>query len=167
VPTTDSRHGLTTYPNLLPQTEVMRLNQVWVADVTSMRLPHGFAYLAALLDAYSRKVIGWALSRWIDAAPTLQALDHALATRRAESGLIHHSDRGVQYASSAYGERLHEHGIRISMAARGNPFENAQADSFFKTLQSEEVLPVSGRCMVREPPSVEQWGTRSTGKRLP
>jgi putative transposase len=139
VPTTDSQHGLTTYPNLLLETEVTQLNQVWVADITYIRLWHGFAYLAALLDAFSRKVVGWALSRWIDTALTLQALDHALATRPVEPGLIHHSDRGVQYASSAYVERLQEHGIQISMAARGNPYENAQAESFFKTLKSEEV----------------------------
>ena len=139
VPTTDSRHGLTTYPNLLLATEVTRLNQVWVADLTYIRLPRGFVYLAAILDAYSRKVIGWALSRWLDTALTLQALDHALATRVVEAGLIHHSDRGVQYASSAYVERLQEHGIQISMAARGNPYENAQAESFFKTLKGEEV----------------------------
>ena len=139
VPTTDSRHGLTTYPNLLLQTEVTRLNQVWVADITYIRLPRSFAYLAALLDAYSRKVIGWALSRWIDTTLTLQALDQALATRPVEPGLIHHSDRGVQYASSAYVERLQEHGLQISMAAPGNPYENAQAAAFFKTLKSEEV----------------------------
>jgi putative transposase len=139
VPTTDSRHGLTTYPNLLLQTEVRRLNQVWVADITSIRLPRRFAYLAAILDACSRKVIGWALSRWIDTALTLQALDQALATRPAEPELIHHSARGVPYASSAYVERLQEHGIQISMAAPGNPYENAQAEAFFKTLKSEEV----------------------------
>jgi transposase InsO family protein len=139
VPTTDSRHGLTTYPNLLLETEVTQLNQVWVADITYIRLPRTFAYLAALLDAFSRKVVGWALSRWIDTALTLQALDHALATRPVEPGLLHHSDRGVQYASSAYVERLQERGIQVSMAARGNPYENAQAESFFKTLKSEEV----------------------------
>ena len=139
VPTTDSRHELTTYPNLLLETEVTQLNQVWVADITYIRLPRSFAYLAALLDACSRKVVGWALSRWIDTALALQALDHALATRPVEPGLIHHSDRGVQYASSAYVERLQERGIQGSMAARGNPYENAQAESFFKTLKSEEV----------------------------
>ena len=139
VPTTHSQHGLTTYPNLLLAMEVTQLNQVWVADITYIRLLHGFAYLAALLDAFSRRVVGWALARSIDTALTLQALAHALATRPVEPGLIHHSDRGVQYASRAYVERLHEHGIQISMAARGNPYENAQAESFFKTLKSEEV----------------------------
>lgn len=139
VPTTDSGHGLATYPNLLQQTAVSGLNQVWVADITYIRLPRGFAYLAAILDAYSRKVIGWALSRWIDTALTLQALDYALATRPVAAGLIHHSDQGVQYASRAYVERLQEHRIQISMAARGNPYENAQAESFFKTLKREMV----------------------------
>ena len=138
-PTTDARHGLTTYPNLLVDTEVRGLNQVWVADITYIRLPHGFAYLAAILDAYSRKVVGWALSRWINTALTLHALDQALAARRVEPGLMHHSDRGVQYASSVYVARLQAHGIQISMAARGNPYENAQAESFFKTLKREEV----------------------------
>jgi putative transposase len=139
VPTTDSGHGLTTYPNLLLATKVTGLNQVWVADITYIRLLRGFAYLAALLDGYSRRVVGWALSRWIDTALTLQALDHALATRSVKPGLIHHSDRGVQYAATAYVERLQEHGLQVSMAARGNPYENAQAESFFKTLKSEEV----------------------------
>ena len=139
VPTTDSGHDLTTYPNLLRQTTVSGLDQVWVADITYIRLPRGFAYLAAILDAFSRRVIGWALSRWIDTALALQALDHAVASRAVAPGLIHHSDRGVQYASSAYVERLHAHDIQISMAARGNPYENAQAESFFKTLKSEEV----------------------------
>jgi transposase InsO family protein len=139
LPTTDSQHGLATYPNLLLETEVTALNQVWVADITYIRLLRGFAYLAAILDAFSRRVVGWALSRWIDTVLTLRALDHALATRPVERGLIHHSDRGVQYASSAYVKRLRERGLQVSMAARGNPYENAQAESFFKTLKSEEV----------------------------
>jgi putative transposase len=139
VPTTDSKHGRATYPNLLLETEVTALNQVWVADITYIRLLRGFAYLAAILDAFSRRVVGWALSRWIDTALTLRALDRALATRPVERGVIHHSDRGVQYASSAYVERLRERGLQVSMAARGNPYENAQAESFFKTLKSEEV----------------------------
>jgi len=104
-----------------------------------VRLPRGFAYLAAILDAFSRKVIGWALSRWIDTTLTLQALDGALATRQVPAGLVHHSDQGVQYVSTPYVARLREHGIAISMAAKGNPYENAQAESFFKTLKREEV----------------------------
>jgi transposase InsO family protein len=139
VPTTDSRHGLPTYPNLLRGLAVTGLHQVWVADITYIRLPRGFAYLAALLDAFSRKVVGWAFSRWIDTALTLQALDRALAHRPVPPGLIHHSDQGVQYAATAYVERLAAHGIAISMAATGNPYQNAQAESFFKTLKREEV----------------------------
>jgi hypothetical protein len=104
---------------------------------TQLRLPSGAP--GRLQPPYSRKVIGWALSRWIDTALTLQALDHALATRSVEPRLIHHSDRGMQYASSANVARLQERGIQISMAARGSPYENAQAESFFKTLKSEEV----------------------------
>lgn len=139
VTTTDSRHELGNYPNRIKGLVVTRLNQVWVADLTYVRLARGFVYLAAILDACSRKVIGWALSRWIDTAVALRALEHALATRKVSAGLIHHSDHGVQYASGAYVARLQEHGIAISMAAIGNPYENAQAESFFKTLKTEEV----------------------------
>jgi putative transposase len=121
VTTTDSAHGLATFPNLLRQVTVARLNQIWVADITYIRLPHGFVYLAAILDAHSRTVIGWALSRWIDTNLTLQALDAALATRSPLPGLIQHSDRGVQYASSAYVARLADQGMLGSMSGRGNP----------------------------------------------
>jgi putative transposase len=139
VTTTDSRHELGSYPNRIKDLVVSRLNQVWVADLTYVRLPRGFVYLAAILDAFSRKVIGWALSRWIDTALAMRALEHALATRVVSAGLIHHSDHGVQYASLAYVGRLEEHGITLSMAAIGNPYENAQAEAFFKTLKTEEV----------------------------
>lgn len=139
VPTTDSAHGLATYPNLVKTATVAGLDEVWVADITYVRLPRAFAYLAAILDAFSRKVVGWAFSRWIDTTLTLQALERALASRSVTPGLIHHSDRGVQYASGAYVARLRAHGVRISMAAVGNPYENAQAEAFFKTLKSEEV----------------------------
>jgi transposase InsO family protein len=139
VPTTDSRHDQPTYPNLLKETVVSALHQVWVADITYIRLRQAFVYLAAILDAYSRKVVGWALSRWIDTALTLAALERTLRTRPIAPGLIHHSDQGVQYAASAYVARLQAHQIRISMAAVGNPYENAQAEAFFKTLKTEEV----------------------------
>lgn len=139
VPTTDAQHRGGTYPHLLHETTVHRIDQVWGADSTDVHLPRGFVYLATILDAYSRKVIGWALSRWIDTALTRAALDRALATRVVTSGLIHHSDRGVPYAATAYVARLREHGLTISMAARGNPYENAQAESFFTTLKREEV----------------------------
>jgi putative transposase len=139
VTTTDSGHGLRTYPNLLTAAVLDASDQAWVADITDIRLPTTFVYLACLLDAYSRRCIGWELSRCIDTHLTLAALEHALALRQPQAGLIHHSDRGVQYASAAYVERLQEHGIRISMAATGNPYENAKAESFFKTLKREEV----------------------------
>jgi len=139
VVTTDSRHEFGSYPNRIKGLLVIRLNQVWIADLTYVRLPRGFVYLAAILDWFSRKVIGWAMSRWIDAALALEALDHALATRSISAGLTHHSDHGVQYASAAYVSRLEDHGIAISMAAIGNPYENARAEAFFKTLKTEEV----------------------------
>lgn len=139
VVTTDSRHEFGSYPNRIKGLVVTRLNHVWIADLTYVRLPRGFVYVAALLDWLSRKVIGWAMSRWIDAALALKALDHALATRPVSAGHIHHSDHGVQYASTAYVSRLEEYGIAISMSAIGNPYENARAESFFKTLKMEEV----------------------------
>jgi putative transposase len=139
VATTDSRHGCPRYPNLLRGTVVDRLDQAWVADLTYIRLPTTFVYLACLLDAHSRRCVGWHLARHIDTRLTLAALDRALAARRPVPGFIHHSDQGVQYASAAYVARLAEAGARISMAAVGNPYENAKAESFFKTLKREEV----------------------------
>ena len=112
VPTTDSDHGLTVYPNLPKTTVVERLDQVWVADITYIRLPGGFCYLAAILDAHSRRVVGWQLSDRIDTNLALGALNRALAQRRPGPGLVHHSDRGVQYASGAYIERPEHAGAR-------------------------------------------------------
>lgn len=139
VPTTDSGHAWQTYPNLVKGATFAAPDQAWVADLTYIRLPTVFVYLAAILDAYSRRCVGWALSRWIDTELTLSALAMAVATRRPAPGLIHHSDRGVQYASGDYVTALEAAGARISMAARGNPYENAKAESFFKTLKHEEV----------------------------
>ena len=139
VPTTDSRHGLRTYANLLAGLVVSRPNQVWVADITYVRLPTTFVYLACVLDAWSRRCVGWQLSRTIDTQLTLAALDQAITLRQPAPGLIHHSDRGVQYASTAYGERLTSIGAQASMSAKGNPYDNAKAESFFKTLKREEV----------------------------
>lgn len=139
VVTTDSAHGLPTEPNLLADITLTGPDQAWVADLTYIRLPTTFAYLACILDAWSRRCVGWRLARWIDTELTLAAFDHALATRRPQPGLIHHSDRGVQYASAAYVARLTEVDARVSMAAVGNPYENAKAESFFKTLKREEV----------------------------
>ena len=139
VRTTDSTHALPTYPNLRANVAPARPDQAWVADITSIRLPTTFAYLACVLDAWSRRCVGWELSRAIDTTLTLAALDQALARRRPAPGLIHHSDRGVQYASSASIARLRDAGIQVSMSVVGNPYDNAKAESFFKTRKREEV----------------------------
>ena len=139
ISTTDSRHSLTIYPNLVPDLTVSSINQLWVADITYIRLWREFVYLAVILDAHSRRCIGWALEPYLEAELTVEALRQALATRKVEQGLVQHSDRGVQYASSAYVELLKEQGIRISMSRRGNPYDNAQAERFMRTLKYEEV----------------------------
>jgi transposase InsO family protein len=139
VATTDSGHTLRTYPNLVAGLELTGPDQVWVADITYIRLPTAFAFLACVLDAWSRRCVGWHLSRTIDTRLTVAALDHALVQRQPAPGLIHHSDRGGQYASADYVARLETVGARISRAAVGNPYQNAQAESFFKTLKCEEV----------------------------
>jgi putative transposase len=139
VPTTDSAHAFGRYPNLIKDIEIEALDRVWISDITYVRLPTAFCYLAAILDAYSRRCVGWHLSRQIDTRLSLSALEMALAARRPAVGLIHHSDHGVQYASSEYVLRLEEAGALVSMAAVGNPYENAQIESFFRTLKLEEV----------------------------
>lgn len=139
VRTTDSHHGLGVYPNLVPELVVSSLDQLWVADITYIRLRQEFVYLAVILDAFSRRCIGWALDRTLATELALTALRMALAARRVRSGMVHHSDRGVQYASDAYTNQLKQHGIRISMGRKGNPYDNAKAESFFKTLKYEEV----------------------------
>jgi putative transposase len=139
VVTTDSAHGQRRYPNLLRDLELTRPDQAWVADITYIRLPQAFVYLAAILDAFSRRVVGWKLSRFIDTELALAALEQALAERQPTPGLIHHSDQGVQYASTAYVARLEAAGALSSMAAVGNPYENAKAERFFRTLKHEEV----------------------------
>jgi putative transposase len=139
VQTTASQHGLMPYPNLVPEMAVTEVDQLWVADITYSRLPRAFLSLAVILDAYSRRCIGWALDGSLEAELAVAALRMALATRHVRPGLVHHSDRGVQYASSAYTTLLAEHGIRISMSRTGNPYDNAQAESFIKTLKYEEV----------------------------
>jgi putative transposase len=139
VHTTDSHHGYPVYPNLVNGRTPDAPDVIWVADLTYIRLPKEFVYLAAILDAYSRRCVGWNLSTRIDTNLALGALEEALATREVKPGLIHHSDRGVQYASHAYVERLMSVGIQISMSAKGNAYDNAKAESFFKTLKQEEV----------------------------
>ena len=137
--TTDSAHRLRPYPNLVTDLVPARPDHIWVADITSIRLPTTFAYLACVLDAWSRRCGGWQVSTAIATTVTLAALDQALTTRQPAPGLIHHSDRGVQYASSAYIARLTDAGAQVSMSAAGTPSANAKAERFFKTLKREEV----------------------------
>ena len=118
---------------------VTKLNQVWIADITYVQILRGFVYLACILDALSRKVIGWSMSRAIDKALTLNALDIAVKERNPEPGCIHHSDRGVQYAAHDYVDCLKRHGFNISMSRKGNPYDNAMAESFMKTYKYDEV----------------------------
>ncbi len=139
VRTTDSRHALPVYPNLIKNRQVRAVNQVWVADITYIRIQSSFVYLAAILDLYSRRIVGWAISKRIDTELCVAALRLALETRRSR-GCVHHSDRGVQYASSAYVALLRQHGLQISMSAKGNPYDNAFIESFYKTLKYEEVV---------------------------
>lgn len=137
--TTASTHAAYRYPNLVADLVIERIDQVWLADITYIRLPTTFVYLACIIDACSRRCVGWRLSRTIDTRLTLAALEMALAQRQPGAGLIHHSDQGVQYASSDDVTRLEAARVQISMAAVGNPYENAMAESFFKTLKYEEV----------------------------
>jgi putative transposase len=139
VRTTDSDHDLRIYPNLARELKPSGVNQLWVADITYIRLLLEFVYLAVILDAFSRRVIGWALGRTLEAKLALAALQMAIGRGRVAPGLVHHSDRGVQYASKDYVDLLTEHDILISMSRRGNPYDNAQAESFIKTLKYEEV----------------------------
>lgn len=142
--TTDSNHPFFKYPNILKQEkiEVTRIDQVWVCDFTYIRLPEGFCYLAVILDAFSRKVIGYCLSKDMDTELVLTALKMAIKERRitnANRTIIHHSDQGVQYCSNEYTELLKFHGIRISMSDLGSPWQNGRVESFFKTLKNNEV----------------------------
>jgi len=139
VKTTNSRHGLAVYPNRLAGLVLTAPNQAWVADLTYIRLRSAFVYLACILDAYSRRCVGWHLSRDMTTHLTLTALRRAIAERHPPSGLIHHSDRGVPYASYDYVEQLEQIDAQISMSSVSNPYDNAKAESFFKTLQQEEV----------------------------
>lgn len=139
VVTTDSSHNRPVYPNLAGELVLSGLNQLWVADITYIRLEVEFVYLAVVLDAFSRRVIGWALERTLEDELTLAALRMALRERQPGPGLVHHSDQGVQYASSDYTDLLKEQQIRISMSRKGNPYDNATCESFMKTLKQEEV----------------------------
>jgi putative transposase len=139
VRTTDSNHPHRVYPNLLKNQTLSGPNQAWAADITYIRIRTGFVYLAAILDLYTRKIIGWSISKRIDGELCLTALRMALERRSWVVGCIHHSDRGVQYAAHDYVELLQDRGLAVSMSAKGNPYDNAFIESFFKTLKAEEV----------------------------
>ena len=137
--TADSDHDLPVYPNRAREMVLTGIDQLWVADITYIRLETEFMYLAVILDAFSRKVIGWALDRTLEATLTIEALRMALRNRRPAAGLVHHSDRGVQYAAADYTDLLKANSIQISMSRSGNPYDNAYCESFMKTLKYEEV----------------------------
>ena len=139
VRTTDSDHSYPVFPNLIKDMVIVSVNEVWVSDITYIRIPTAFVYLAVILDLCSRKVIGYHLSRHIDTNLTLSALRMAVKDRNPLPGCIHHSDQGVQYASSEYVNELKRYGFRISMTRKGNPYDNATCESFIKTLKDEEV----------------------------
>jgi transposase InsO family protein len=139
VATTQSDHDSEVYLNLAKRMKLTAINQLWVADITYIRLRQEFVYLAVVLDAFSRKVVGWALDRSLTARLPLLALSRAITLRQPAPGLVHHSDRGVQYASEQYTQMLHDHGILPSMSRPGNPYDNAFCESFIKTLKREQI----------------------------
>lgn len=143
VATTDSNHGEPIFPNLAKDMTVDGPNQLWVADITYVAIAVGFVYVAVLLDAWSRRVVGYAISRSVDARLTMAALTTAIERRKPPLGCVHHSDRGSQYAAKAYRDLLDGHGLAGSMGRRGNPYDNAQAESFIKTLKVEAVYPMA------------------------
>jgi len=167
VMTTDSGHNLRVYPNLASKMELTRLDQLWIADITYIRLEREFIYLAVVLDAYSRRVIGWALDRHLEDDLPIAALTMAFGRRRPTEGLTHHSDRGVQYASTDYTGLLKQHGVCISMSRKGNPYDNATCESFMKTLKYEEVYRQEYRDLADARASIERFLEKVyNGKRL-
>jgi putative transposase len=157
VVTTDSNHTRKVYPNLARNMILTSTDRLWRADITYIRLRDEFVFLAVILDAYSRRVIGWALDRTMEDSLTLTALRMALAHRAVEAGLVHHSDRGSQYASTDYTELLQENGIEISMSRKGNPWDNAACESFMKTLKYEEVLRNEYRDLAEARSSIREF----------
>ncbi len=157
VVTTDSNHGRRVYPNLAARMRLSGIDQLWVADITYIRLLEEFVFLAVILDAYSRRVIGWALDRTLEDELTLGALRMALSHRRVRPGLVHHSDRGAQYASNDYTELLKSRAIDISMSRKGNPWDNAVCESFIKSLKYEEVLRSDYRDLVEARRSITRF----------
>jgi len=165
--TTDSNHSFRVYPNLAGKMELTGVDQLWVADITYIRLETEFVYLAVVLDAFSRRVIGWALDRTLEAGLAVAALKMAFRRRGPVKGLTHHSDRGVQYASKEYTDLLKEHDARISMSRSGNPYDNAKCESFMKTLKYEEVYRQEYRDLVEARASIERFIEKIyNGKRL-
>jgi len=157
VVTTDSDHSHPVYPNVAAGMELTTINQLWVADITYIRLESEFVYLAVVLDAFSRRVVGWALDRTLEAELVMTALRRALAQRQPAPGLVHHSDRGVQYACRAYTDLLKQYGITISMSRKGNPYDNAVCESFMKSLKYEEVYRQEYRDMAEALALIQQF----------
>jgi putative transposase len=155
--TTDSNHSRKVYPNLAREMALTGINQLWVADITYIRLEMEFVYLAVVIDACSRRVIGWALDRSVEDDLTLAALRMALGERRPPPGLVHHSDRGSQYASGDYTDLLKAHGCQISMSRKASPWENAGCESWMKTLKYEEVYRQEYRDLREAQASIERF----------
>jgi putative transposase len=155
--TTDSNHGRKVYPNLVGEMTLTGTDQLWVADITYIRLQEEFIFLAVIPDVYSRRVIGWALDRTLEDDLTLTALRMALSCRKVQAGLVHHSDRGSQYASNEYTDLLKEHGIDVSMSRKGNPWDNAACESFMKTLKYEEVFRNEYRDLAEARRSIQRF----------
>jgi putative transposase len=167
VATTDSSHNLRVYPNLAGSMNLTGIDQLWIADITYIRLEMEFVYLAVVLDAFSRRVIGWALDRHLEDDLVIAALDMAFRRRATPKGLTHHSDRGVQYASNDYTGLLKEYGVRISMSRSGNPYDNATCESFMKTLKYEEVYRQEYRDLADARTCIERFLEKVyNGKRL-
>ena len=157
VVTTDSNHGRRVYPNLAREMALTGMDQLWVADITYIRLETEFVYLAVVIDAYSRRVIGWALERTVEDDLPLAALRQALKLREPAPGVVHHSDRGSQYASGDYTDLLKAHGCQISMSHKASPWENAGCESWMKTLKSEEVYRQEYRDLAEARASIAQF----------
>jgi putative transposase len=165
--TTDSNHPHPVYPNVAARLELTGIHQLWVADITYIRLESELVYLAVILDAFSRRVVGWALDRTWEAVLVVTALRRALTERQPSAGLVPHSDRGVQYAYGDYTELLQEHGITISMSRKGNPYDNAACESFMKTLKYEEVYRQEYRDLAEARTSIGEFLHRTDhSKRL-
>ena len=157
VATTDSDHRFPVHLNLARRMELTGINQLWVSDITYLRLKNEFVYLAVVLDAFSRKVVGWALQRTLAAGMPIAALEQAVAERQPPPGLVHHSDRGVQYACGDYAQVLQRHGIIASMSRPGNPYDNASCESFMKTLKREEIYANQYRDMEHLLANIEEF----------